>query len=227
MAVNALALANCVPEIPNPDGFNQNAVIPYGVTIEHVRLAMVEFTGFLEFIDTQLVTKGLERFQDMLMSANFSSMVGEFMGAAIPKYCKTIVKNTYHNGHPDMLPVGKYQNNSAMHAGADGIEIKASRYMTGWQGHNAEDVWLMVFVFESGRTSDKSKGIAQKPFRFIKVVGALLEKADWNFSGRNEGSRRTITASVTKTGYAKMMANWIYQAPGLGVGQLDLIAPEG
>jgi hypothetical protein len=34
---------------------------------------------------------------------------------------------------------------------------------------------------------------------------------DWSFSGRSEVSRRTITASVTKYGYQKMMSNWIYQ----------------
>ena len=37
------------------------------------------------------------------MPANFSSMVGEFMSATIPKYCKTLAKNTYHNGHPDLV----------------------------------------------------------------------------------------------------------------------------
>ncbi|MBW4513420.1 MAG: hypothetical protein KME64_44250 [Scytonematopsis contorta HA4267-MV1] len=52
-------------------------------------------------------------------------------------------------------------------------------------------------------------------FRFIKVVGAMLDKNDWSFSGRSEVSRRTITASVTKSGYQKMMANWIYQVPNL------------
>jgi hypothetical protein len=149
------------------------------------------------------------------MSANFSSMVGEFMTASIPKYCKTVVKNTYHNGHPDILPAGKYKDNAAQHAGADGIEVKASRYGSGWQGHNAEDAWLMVFVFEAGRTSDARKGIKKAPFRFVKVCGALLCKKDWKFSGRKKKSRRTITASVTKGGYEKMMANWIYQAPVL------------
>jgi hypothetical protein len=213
MATSAEDLASCVPESPDPKGFNSKAKIPFGVTIEHVRLAMTEFTEFLAFVDTQLVTKDLERLQDMLMPANFSSMVGEFMGAGIPKYCTSIAKNTYHNGHPDMLPAGKYEKNSAKHAGADGIEVKASRYFSSWQGHNAEDVWLMVFVFESGRPTDKAKGIERKPFRFVKVLGAMLTKHDWNFSGRSETSRRTITASVTKSGFEKMTTNWIYQAP--------------
>lgn len=222
-----LDLSHCVPEIPDAKGFNPNAVLPFGLTTKHIQNAMIEFTEFLGFIDTQLVTKGMERFEDMLMPANFSSMVGEFMTASIPKYCKTIVKNTYHNGHPDMLPAGKYENNSAKHAGADGIEVKASRYLKSWQGHNAEDVWLMVFSFEGGRPTDKAKAIKSAPFRFLMVTGALLEKSDWKFAGRSETSRRTITASVMRSGYDKMMSNWIYRAPSLREGELDLIALAG
>ena len=208
-------LASCTPEVPDPRGFNPKAIIPYGVTVKHVRLAMTEFTDFLGFVDVQLVKKGMTRLEDMMMSAGFSSMVGEFMAASIPKYCKTVVKNNFHNGHPDMLPAGRYKNDMAQHAGADGIEIKGSRYLRGWQGHNAEDAWLMVFMFESGRQSDLMKKIEAKPFRFLAVAGAPLVKSDWKFSGRSEKSRRTITASVTPSGYAKMMANWIYKRPEL------------
>lgn len=215
MATPIPDLAYCVPEAPDANGFNPNAVIPFGLTVGHVMQAMTEFTEFLGFIDTQLATKGMDRFEDMLMPANFSSIVGEFMTANIPKFCNSVAKNAFHNGHPDMLPAGKYQRNSAQHAGADGIEIKASRYAKAWQGHNAEDVWLMVFVYAAGRPVDKAAGIAKTPFKFLLVCGALLEKADWQFAGRSETSRRTITASVTTTGYEKMMANWIYKAPVL------------
>ena len=55
------------------------------------------------------------------------------------------------------------------------------------------------------------------------VCGALLEKSDWLFAGRSETSRRTITASVTRTGYDKMMANWLYKAPALSEGKVDLV----
>ncbi len=145
------------------------------------------------------------------MPANFSGMVGEFMGSAIPKHCTTIVKNAYHNGHPDLLPTGAHPKNSLQHH-HEGIEIKGSRYSSGWQGHNAEDTWLMVFVFDSNRPVDEGQGDPPRPFRFIEVVGARLTKCEWNFSGRKEGSRRTITASVTPVGCAKMKANWIYRA---------------
>ena len=176
-----------------------------------------------EQVNGELLKKNIARLEDMLMPANFSSIVGEFMTASIPKYCRTIVKNRYHNGHPDMLPAGKYPNDMAQHAGKDGIEVKGSRYLRGWQGHNAENAWLMVFVFESGRPSDKFKKVEPKPFRFLMVMGAMLTKADWLFAGRSETSRRTITASVTRSGYAKMMANWIYKCQELREGKNVLV----
>ena len=213
-------------ERPTPAWFNPQAKIPYGVTVDHIRRAMTEFTDFLGFVNSQLFTKDIDRFEDMLMPANFSSIVGEFVTASVPKYCPTIIKNAYHNGHPDMLPAGKYPQNAAQHAGADGIEVKASRYLKAWQGHNAEDAWLMVFCYEAGRPTDKAKGICKAPFRFLMVCGALIEKSDWLFAGRSATSRRTITASVTATGYAKMTANWIYRVPELAKGQLNLIAAD-
>lgn len=76
----------------------------------------------------------------------------------------------------------------------------------------------MVFVFDSNRPVDEvseDDDDGPRPFRFIEVAGAALVKSDWKFSGRSATSRRTITASVTPTGYAKMMANWIYRKSGL------------
>ena len=71
----------------------------------------------------------------------------------------------------------------------------------------------MVFVFDSNRPVDEGTADGPRPFRFVEVSGAALEKSDWKFAGRSETSRRTITAAVTPTGYAKMMANWIYREP--------------
>ena len=199
-----------LPEPPEKDGFNTKAVIPFGVTTEHVHKAMQDFIDFLTLIDKQLHAKEMATLENTMMQANFSSLVGEMMAARIPKHCKTVVRNLYHNGHPDILPTGKYAGDAAQHAGADGIEVKASRYAQGWQGHNAEDVWLMVFVFQSGREYPKVKDTPA--FKFLLVAGAMLTEDDWLFSGRSETSRRTITASVKPEGAAKMMANWIYKS---------------
>ena len=203
--------AACAPIPVDPKAFNSRAQIPYGVRPVHIRKAMEEFVDFLGFINAQLHTKQIERLESFLMPANFSSMVGEFMAAAIPKHCKTIMRNKYHNGHPDMVPTGRYPGDSVLH-GSEGIEIKGSRHSSGWQGHNVEEVWLMVFVFDSNTSRDAGQGIAPRPFRFLKVVGAKLEKTDWQFSGRSETSRRTITASVRRSGFEKMEANWIFRS---------------
>ena len=204
----------CTPHEVDPKGFNTNVNLPHGLTTKHLFGAMKSFTDFLGFINVQLYSKSIERLEVMLMPANFSSIVGEFMSSSIPKHCPTLVKNQYHNGHPDMIVKGQFNGDAVQHAD-EGIEIKASRYLKSWQGHNPEDTWLMVFVFDSNRPVDVGKGVEPKPFKFLMVLGARLVKADWLFAGRSATSRRTITASVTKTGYEKMMANWIYKAPDL------------
>jgi hypothetical protein len=206
-------LTFCVPAQPSLANFNANAKIPFGVSVKDIFHSMVDFTDFLRTVDTELVRKEMARLEDMLMPANFSSVVGEFITSNLPKHCSSIAKNAYHNGHPDLLPAGKYPGNAAQHVGSDGIEVKASRYMKGWQGHNPEDVWLMVFVFESGRPSDAREGKKMACFRFLAVYGALLKKEDWKFEGRSQTSRRTITASVLQSGFEKMAENWIYRAP--------------
>lgn len=200
----------CQPHPVNAENFNPNANLPYGCTISHIQQAMNEFVEFLALINQQLYSKGMIRLESMLMPANFSSIVGEFIITSIPKYCSGLVKNNYHNGHPDLIPAGNFPNDAVQHT-TEGIEIKASRYLRGWQGHNAEEIWLMVFVFDSNRPNDSNKGIQPKPFRFLQVLGYPLTKEDWSFSGRSATSRRTITASVTKSGYEKMIGNWIYQ----------------
>ncbi len=207
---NELDLKACTPHPLHPDGFNTNAKLPYGLEIEHIRSAMTGLLDFLGFINGELYSRDIQRIETIVMPANFSSIVGEFMAVSIPRYCATLAKNRYHNGHPDLIPAGMFENNSVQYT-HKGIEIKASRYLRGWQGHNPENIWLMVFVFDSNRPADAAKNALPKPFRFVEVLGAQLMKRDWIFSGRSATSRRTITASITDSGYRKMMNNWIYK----------------
>src|SRR5260221_14076561 len=143
-----------LPESVDPAGFNPDAQLPYGLTLEHLHLAMSEFIDFLRFVNEQLLLKDKPRLETLLMPANFSSIVGEFVIADVPKYCLTLAKNRYHNGHPDLIPVNRFPGNRVQHA-HEGIEVKASRKLRGWQGHNPEKVWLIVLVFESSRPNDQ------------------------------------------------------------------------
>lgn len=206
-------LTACTPVPVNPDFFNPNCTLPYGLAVGHIRRAMEGFVDFLGFINGQLYTKEIPRLESFLMPANFSSMVGEFINTNIPKHCIDLVKNRYHNGHPDLVPRAMYPGDAVQYS-QEGIEVKASRRTSGWQGHNPEGVWLMVFHFDSNTSRDTSKGINPKPFCFKGVYVARIEKEDWTYSGRSGASRRTITARVNKSGREKMMANWAYKDLG-------------
>lgn len=211
------------------DGFHHQAALPCGITVQSIRSAMEEFVDFLGFLNTQLKSRNLPRLECFMMQANFSSLVGEFMVRRIPKYHAGIARNRYHNGYPDLVPRGHYPGD-AVQRGDVGLEVKASRYFRGWQGHNAEKGWLMVFMFSldcgpdlpDPETADSQEGEpvpqpsapAEKlpqPFRFVRVAAAPLEESDWTFSGRSGTSRRTITASVNDHGRQKMLANVIYE----------------
>jgi hypothetical protein len=171
---------------------------------------MLAFVEFLGFINRQLHTKSIPRLESFLMPANFSSIVGEFMNMTIPRFCDGLVKNRYHNGHPDLIPKGAFPDDAVQYA-TEGVEVKGSRHGGGWQGHNPEAVWLMVFHFESNTANDTRRNIGPKPFQFIGAYAAKLEMDDWNFSGRSATSRRTITASVNQSGVTKMRNNWVYR----------------
>ncbi|WP_218969701.1 hypothetical protein [Candidatus Synechococcus spongiarum] len=211
---SSLEQSACYPQPVGIESFNPAASLPYGLTAEHLCGAMNAFVDFIGFINQQLHDRNIPRLETMLMPATFSSIVGEFMASAIPKHCPKIARNSYHNGHPDLVPKGMFLNDTVQYT-QEGIEVKGSRYPRGWQGHNPESVWLMVFYFASNRPNDKEKGIQPVPFHYLGVFGARLEKADWKFSGRSPTSRRTITASVAPSGYDKMVSNWLYRSPGL------------
>lgn len=200
----------CVPRRVESKKFNPNAILPHSLKIKHVQSAMVEWIDFLGFINGQLATRGLDRLESFMMPANFSSLVGEFVVSRIPTFCTQLVKNRYHNGHPDLVPKGHYPEDKVLH-GDVGIEVKASRHNSGWQGHNAEACWLMIFVFRANAAADVMKSIKPMRFSFRAVYGAQLTKDDWQFSGRSETSRRTITASVKRSGLVKLTKNWIYR----------------
>ena len=214
LEIDRLEIAACTPSPVRRDGFNASALLPYGCATDHIFSAMTDFVDFLGFVNTQLHARQTPRLESLLMPANFSSLVSEYMNAAIPKYCPSLVRNMYHNGHPDLLPAGIFSGNAVQYS-HDGIEVKASRYLKNWQGHNAEESWLMVFVFESNRPNDFTleKPILPKPFRFVKVVGAQLQKSDWKEQPRGSASRRTATATILQSGYEKMEAIWIYREP--------------
>ncbi len=200
----------CMPVAVNRSAFNADCRLPYGLQVEHVGSAMEDFIYFLGLVNHQLHAKGIARLESLLMLAMFSGLVGELICSRIPKYCPHLARNRYPNGHPDLIPAGIFTDD-AIHYAHEGIEVKSSRRLRGWQGHNPEAVWLMVFCFDSNTIENGFKNRSPKPFRFRGVYAAKLDYENWIFSGRSATSRRTITATVAPSGIAKMKANWVYE----------------
>jgi hypothetical protein len=213
-----LEVAACTPATVRREKLNPNATIPYGCTPDHIYQAVVDFTQFLAVVNQALHSKRHERLEATLMPANFSGVVSDFLVSAVPKYCKGLAKNGYHNGHPDLLPAGRYPDDCVQYAD-EGIEVKASRRGSGWQGHNAEKNWLLVFCFDCNGQRDARHQIEPRPFRFTGVYLAQLTLEDWAFSGRRGASRRTPTASVNKSGVHKLKQNWVYHDSGIDQGE--------
>lgn len=184
--------------------FNNKVELPHDLTIQQIELAMNDCVTVIKNYDKFAISNDLPNLVDLQTPAGFSSMISEMAIKKLTQHCSTLCQNTYHNGHPDLIPVGIYPNNSIL-KGTQGIEVKASKLLSGWQGHNPEDVFLLIFVYS-----------LNPEFRFRKVLGANLLKEDWTYSGRNSESRRTITASVNKYGMKKLRTNWIYDEDAVG-----------
>jgi hypothetical protein len=143
-----------------------------------------------------------------------SGIVSEFLVKNIARTSATLEANLKVGGHPDLLAKGHYPSSFVL-KGEEGIEVKSSIQKGGWQGHNPEAGWVMVFRYAVGE-QDSGESI---PLTFVEILCGKLTKSDWSFSGRKGASRRTPTASITTAGVEKLRANFLYRVPDVGVGK--------
>jgi hypothetical protein len=195
----------------NRDFTCKNSKLPYGLTVEEVIKGIESTYSLLFEINNFLVSKGLDRLEDLLLGNSLSGMVSEILVKNISNHSKSMIRNEKIGGHPDLIPRDKYPRNQVLQ-GDKGIEVKSSIQRGGWQGHNPEIGWVMIFRYMLD--SDQQKPLYERlPITFIQVVVAPLQLKDWSFSGRTGKSRRTITASINQRGMDKLRSNPIYQDP--------------
>ena len=194
----------------HPRGFNHNVALPYGLRVAEVRAAIEEIYDFLHNVNRFLTERGWDRLEETLMAATFSGVISEMVVQSTSKQSASLVRNEYHNGRPDLLPEGIYPNDAVLQ-GREGIEVKASRNDSGWQGHNVESGWIMVFQYAVDLQTEPVED--RRPTTFVRVLIARLSENDWGFSGRRGASRRTPTASILRSGMEKLLANPLYLDP--------------
>ncbi len=193
---------------------NRNVALPYHLTVDEVSNAVMETHRLFNGINDFLVNNGFRPMEELLLGNSFSGILSELLVKNIARVSSTLIANLKVGGHPDLLPKGHYSSNLVL-KGDEGIEVKTSIQKGGWQGHNPEDSWLLIFRYMVGMQDDKQV----VPLTFVEILCAKLTKKDWSFSGRKGASRRTPTASITTSGVEKLRANFLYRLPGVGVGK--------
>ena len=205
----------------NPRYVNRRAVLPYGLKVEEVEKAVAETYRLFHGLNDFLESSGFRPLEELLLGNSLSGMISEFLVKNIARAAETLEANAKVGGHPDLLPKDHYAANLVL-KGDEGIEIKSSIRRGGWQGHNPEDCWLMVFRYAIGAQAEE----ATTPLTFLEILCAKLDEADWSFSGRTGASRRTPTASITAAGVEKLRNNFLYRLPDVGIGRHRAILAE-
>ena len=196
--------------------FNSDVELPYRLTVTEVKEAINAAYDLLHDVNAFLVSRGYSRLEDLLLGNAFAGLLSEVLVRSLADHSATLVRNTYVGGYPDLILPEAYPSDAALKA-TEGIEIKSSKQKGGWQGHNPEEGWVMVFRYTIDTKTIPIED--RKPTEVVEVLAARLEMSDWNFSGRSETSRRTITASINRHGMQKLRANPIYRHLSHAVGR--------
>ena len=209
-----------LPTHLDPQFVNRRVCLPYNLKVKEIEKAVAETYRLFHGLNEFLQSGGFRPLEELLLGNSLSGIISEFLVKNIARASETLEANMKIGGHPDLLPKGHYSSNLVL-KGNEGIEVKTSIQRGGWQGHNPEDCWLMVFRYAIGE--QESGEVA--PLTFIEILCAKMERSDWSFSGRKGASRRTPTASITATGVEKLRRNFLYRLPGVGVSQhLNILA---
>jgi|GEM_PF-6933987 len=123
--------------------FNPQAELPYQLTTKEIKSTLEDIHKFVFRLNEMLYREMGQRIEDILMAATFSGMLSEFIVRQLSAHSLMLTRNLYHNGHPDLIPRDRYPSDAVQY-GHEGIEVKTSRYSSGWQGHNPEKIWMMI-----------------------------------------------------------------------------------
>ena len=197
------------------DYFNPNANLPYGVTPEEVGEAIREFYDFYGDLNEFLLAEDHGRLETVLRANNaLSDFVGNVATEELANVSDALIVNQKPDGFPDLLPLDNDEyaaEDYDIHHGEEGIETKCSKSNGGWQAHNNESAWFIVFRYTRGDPEETIEDM--EPIRFVQVLAANLDEDDWSHSGRSDESRRTITSSIVGSGMHKLRSNPIYEDP--------------
>ena len=187
--------------------FNVAAHLPYELRLQDFQIAMQDVYDFFFDVNALLTGKGLQRLDDMLRPAIMSGLLSDMLTASLAKHARTLVQNSFFNGHPDLVVQGVYPNN-AVKSGDDGVEIKTTRKAGGAvDTHGAREQWMCVFVYSVDSETEPAR--QRRPVTFTEVYLGRVTIEDFRRNSRGELGTRTAT--LHKEGIKKLRENWIYR----------------
>jgi len=190
----------------NPHDLNENAILPFNIHIQNIYDAIEKTHEFFFVLNNFLVQRNYPRLEEIMLGNSYAGLLSEIVVKNLSDSTESLERNIKIGGYPDLILQGKYPNNSVLRG--EGIEVKCSKQRGGWQGHNPEEGWILIFRYSIDTETDPITERA--PTEIFEVLSAKLDSEDWQFSGRSETSRRTITASINKSGMSKLRSNIIY-----------------
>ena len=186
--------------------FNPLTSLPYELRIRDFDSAMQDVYDFFYDVNANLVSKGLQRLDDMLRPAIMSGVLSDMLTASLAKHSRVLTENTYFNGHPDLIVQGVYPEN-AVKAGGQGVEIKTTRKKGGAvDTHGARDQWMCVFVYTVDNETEPASN--RQPMTFTEVYLSHVSVEDFRRNPRGELGTRTAT--LDRHGIRKLRQNWLY-----------------
>ena len=193
---------------PDAEAFNKEAPLRYELRLVDFRVAMQDVYDFFYDVNTGLVHRGLARLDDMLRPALMSGLLSDMLTASLAKHSRTLVVNTYFNGHPDLVVRGRYAKDAAK-AGDQGVEIKTTRKAGGAvDTHGARKQCMCVFVYAVD--NDTEPAVDRRPMTFTEVYLGAVSVDDFRKNPRGELGTRTATLHAA--GIKRLRESWVYRA---------------
>ena len=191
---------------PDPEKLNRSARLPYNLRLHDFEMAIRDVYDFFFDVNQLLVKRGLQRLDDMLRPAIMSGLLSDMFTASLATHSRSLIQNRYHNGHPDLIVRGRYENESVK-AGKQGVEIKTTRKAGGAvDTHGAREQWLCVFVYQVDNATQPAT--RRRPMTITEVYLGHVNVRDFR---RNErGELGTRTATLDRDGIKKLRRSWVY-----------------
>lgn len=188
------------------NGFNLAAQLPYQLRQSDFQAAMEDVYDLLHDINVSQLDKGLRRIEETVRPAIFSGIMSDVLSASLAKHSRTLISNQFHNGHPDLIPEGRYPLDRVQ-SGDQGVEVKVTKGSGSVDAHGARPGWFCLFRYRCDNATEPV--VARKPTEVIEILLAELTIED--FRTNNRGALGTRTSSPNRYGLDKLRHNWIYR----------------